>query len=174
MPTTRPGFWPFLRTDQARMRATRQLFEYWHSAQAGGRALRRAEIDPTAIKSILPFIILGDIEAAPFRVHFRLVGTSVVEFSRMDFSGRYLDELSYTARDSVDWADCYRHVHGRREAIIGNNEICFQDGKVALYEFAILPLLRGDDPAGSFIACEAYEGFDRLVAPDLQPVTQRD
>ena len=150
------------------------LFEYWRSAKAGGRTLCRTEIDPASIKAVLPFVILGDIEAAPFRVHFRLVGTSVVEFSQMDFSGKYLDELSYTARDSVDWAECYRHVHSRHEGIIGNNEIRFQDGKVALYEFAILPLLRGDDPAGSFIACEAYEGFDRLIAPDLHPVTRRD
>lgn len=173
MPDITSGFWPFTQPDQARMRATRRLFEYWLTGQALGIKFRRTDIDPSAIAEILPFIILGDIEADPFRVRFRLVGTSVVEFSRLDFSGKYLDELKYDARDSVDWRDCYRYVHAERQPIIGNNEISFVDGKVSIYEFSILPLWRDDDPAGSFIASEAYEGFDRLHIPDLEPVEQR-
>ena len=101
-----------------------------------------------------------------------LVGTSVAEFSRQDFTGRYLDELAYSARDSVEWQTCYRHIHGRRRPVIGDNRLSFTDGRVAIYEFAILPLRRGDDPAGSFIAAEAYEGFDRLDIAQLTPVTR--
>lgn len=167
------GFGPFCSADQARMRATRRLFAYWQDQVDRGVPFHRTDIDPSSIVEILPFVILGDIEASPFRVRFRLVGTSVVEFSRLDFSGRYLDELSYSARDSIDWSDCYRHVHATRQPIIGNNEISFVDGKISIYEFAILPLWRGDDPAGSFIASEAYEGFDRLHIPDLEPVEPR-
>lgn len=155
------------------MRATRRLFDYWLAATSEVDRFHRTDLDPAAIADILPFIILGDIEPDPFRVRFRLVGTSVVEFSRLDFSGRYLDELSYDTRDSVDWGDCYRHVHATRAPIIGNNEISFLDGKVSVYEFAILPLWRSDDPAGSFIASEAYEGLDRLHIPDLEPVEPR-
>jgi hypothetical protein len=167
------GFWPFVSVAQARMRATRRLFDYW-VAETGQRGqFHRTDLDPAAIADILPFIILGDIEVTPFRVRFRLVGTSVVEFSRLDFSGKYLDDLIYGARDSVDWSDCYRHVHAARAPIIGNNQISFLDGKVSTYEFAILPLWRGDDPAGSFIASEAYEGLDRLHIPDLEPVEPR-
>jgi len=166
------GFWPFNDVGQARMRATRQLFAYWRENIARV-PFRRTDIDPAAIVECLPFVILGDIEARPFRVRFRLVGTSVVEFSRLDFSGRYLDELHYGARDSVDWSVCYRHVHEERAPVIGNNQISFTDGKVDIYEFCILPLWRDDDPAGSFIAAEAYEGFDRHHIPDLEPVSSR-
>ena len=164
---------PFLTASQARKRVTRRLFEYWQGMRRDGVPPRRTEIEPERIKDILPFILLGDIEPSPFRVRFRLVGTSVAEFSRLDFSGKYLDELNYGARDSVDWSDCYAHVHDRREPVIGNNRISFLDGKVSTYEFCILPLWRGADPAGSFVASESYEGFDRFDIPDLEPVGKR-
>lgn len=167
------GFDRFEDPAQARMPATRALFAYWRGSWLDGMPPRRTGIDPAAITPILPFILLGDIEAAPFRVLFRLVGTSIADFSRQDFSGQYLDELAYEARDSIDWPQCYRFLHAERAAIIGVNDLSFADGRRTSYEFAILPLLRGADPAGSFIAIEAYNDFDRLSIPDLQPVTKR-
>lgn len=158
---------------QARRRVTRRLFEYWRGALRDGVPPQRTDIDPAEIKDILPFILLGDIEPAPFRVRFRLIGTSVAEFSRQDFSGRYLDELVYSARDSVEWRLCYKYIHKTHVGLIGDNRLTFTDGRIAIYEFAILPLRRGDDPAGSFIATEAYEGFDRFDIPDLTPVKRK-
>lgn len=166
------GVQPFHTADQARMRATRRLFEYWQGTLLDGAPPQRTEVDPAEIKDILPFVLLGDIEPAPFRVLFRLIGTTVAEFSRQDFTGRYLDELAYGARDSVEWRTCYAYIHDRHVGVVGDNQIRFTDGRVATYEFAILPLARGDDPVGSFIAVEAYEGFDRVHIPDLTPVTR--
>ncbi len=154
------------------MRVTRRLFEYWSGAPRDGVPPQRNEVDPAEIKDILPFVLLGDIQPTPFRVLFRLVGTVVVEFSRQDFSGRYLDELTYDTRDSVEWTQCYAHVHAHRIGVIGENRMSYTDDRVATYEFAILPLARGDDPAGSFIAVESYEGFDRYDIPDMTPVTR--
>ena len=167
------GFERFENASQARMPSTRRLFDYWRAGTAEGRSLRRTDIDPSAIKPILPLILLGDIETAPFRVLFRLVGTSVADFSRQDFSGKYLDELVYDMRDSVDWRDGYYFVHEERVGVLGVNDLRFTDGRVKSYEFAILPLQRGNDPAGSFIAIEAYDEFDRYVIPELNPVTRR-
>jgi hypothetical protein len=167
------GFERFVDLAQARMPSTRILLTYWRSACRDGVPPKRTEIDPAAIKSILPLILLGDIEPAPFRVRFRLIGTGVAEFSRQDFTGQYLDELVYDGRDSVDWEECYRFVHAERAGIVGINELKSSNGRVDTYEFALLPLLRGDDPAGSFIALEAYDDFSRLTIPDLNPVTTR-
>lgn len=158
----------------ARMPSTRALYDYWLSAWRDNLPPRRTDIDPAAIKRVLPFILLGDIEPDPFRVLFRLIGTSVADFSRQDFTGQYLDELIYGGRDSVDWQLCYRFVHQERVPLIGVNRLHFSDGRIATYEFALLPLLRGDDPAGSFVAIEAYDEFDRYQIPDITPVTTRD
>jgi len=155
------------------MAATRMLFDYWRDSHRGGLPLRRTEVDPSALKPILPFLLLGDIEPAPFRVLFRLIGTAVADFSRRDFSGKYLDELGYDTRDSVEWADCYRHIHAHRVGVVGINRLSFADGGHTSYEFAILPLQRGDDPAGSFIAIESYAHLSEFVIPDLTPVTER-
>jgi hypothetical protein len=163
---------PFLAASQARMRVSRRLFEYWQGVLRDGAPPQRTEIDPSAIKDILPFVLLGDIEPDPFRVLFRLIGTGVAEFSRQDFCGRYLDELVYDARDSVEWRICYEYIHGRHVGVVGDNVISYTDGRAATYEFAILPLARGHDPVGSFIAVEAYEGLDRMDIPDLTPVTR--
>ncbi len=154
------------------MPSTVELFAYWRANLHDGIPLSRSEVDPSVLRAILPFLLLCDIEPEPFRVLFRLIGTAVADFSRQDFSGRYLDELVYSARDSVSWPDCYRFVHGERCGLVGVNDLHFRDGRVTSYEFAILPLRRGDDPAGSFIAIEAYEDFDRLQIPDLTPVTR--
>lgn len=156
------------------MNSTRALYTYWLSAWRDNLPPRRTEIDPAAIKGILPFILLGDIEPDPFRVRFRLIGTGVADFSRQDFTGQYLDELVYSARDSVDWPQCYRFLHSERVGLVGINELHFADGRIATYEFALLPLLRGEDSAGSFIAIEAYDDFDRHQIPDITPVTTRD
>jgi hypothetical protein len=158
---------------QAGMPSTRTLFSYWRQTSRDGIPLQRHEIDPAALRDILPFLLLGDIETEPFRVLFRLVGTGVADFSRQDFSGKYLDELVYSARDSISWADCYRYVHDERIGVIGVNDLHFADDRITSYEFAILPLARGADPAGSFIAIEAYDNFDRLSIPDLEPVARR-
>lgn len=154
------------------MRVSRRLFEYWQGELRDGVPPQRTEVDPSAIKDILPFVLLGDIEPDPFRVLFRLIGTAIAEFSRQDFSGRYLDELAYDARDSIEWRGCYEYVHDRHVGVVGDNVISFTDGRVATYEFAILPLARGGGPAGSFIAVEAYDGIGRTSIPDLTPVTR--
>jgi hypothetical protein len=167
------GFADFQDISQATMSSTRALLVYWQASCRDGLPPRRTDIDPAAIKSILPLILLGDIEPDPFRVYFRLIGTGVAEFSRQDFSGQYLDELVYDERDSVDWHDCYRYIHARHVGVVGINELSFTDGSRTSYEFAILPLLRGDDRAGSFIAIEAFDGLNHLSIPDINPVTTR-
>ena len=167
------GVHRFVESGQARFPSTARLFDYWRNSRRDGIPIRRTEIDPVALRDVLPFLLLGDIEPAPFRVLFRLVGTAVAAFSRQDFSGRYLDELVYSARDSLDWTDCYRFVHAEHCPVVGVNHLHFADERVTSYEFAILPLLRDEDPAGSFIATEAYDDFDRLQIPDLLPVERR-
>ena len=155
------------------MASTRMLYTYWRDSHRDGLPLRRTEVDPSVLKPILPFLLLGDIEPAPFRVLFRLIGTAVAEFSRHDFSGKYLDELDYVTRDSIEWADCYRYIHGHRVGVVGINKLSFADGGHTSYEFAILPLQRGYDPAGSFISIESYAHLSEFLIPDLTPVTER-
>lgn len=159
--------------DQAKFAKTRALFAYWQGLQDGGRPTR-ASLDPVAMKPYLPNLLTGNIEPKPLRVLYKLVGTVVAEYSQCDFSNRYLDELSYSGRDDVDWAECYRQLHETRRPVTGECSLKGTAGRViASYEYAILPLWRDKDPAGSFVAIEVYDGIDTYRIPDWTKVTLR-
>jgi hypothetical protein len=165
------SFTAFDRPEQARFVKTRALFGYWQGLQAGGRP-SRTSLDPIAMKPYLSNLLTGNIEAEPFRVLYKLIGTTVAEYSQCDFSNRYLDELSYSGRDDVNWESCYRHVHGTHQPIVGQCSLKGTAGRIiASYEYAALPLWRGDDPAGSFVAIEVYDGIDTYRIPDWIKVT---
>jgi len=88
-----PPFKPFEHPEQARFEKTRALFTYWRKLLAERGRPARTDLDPAEMKPFLPNVVTGHIEAAPFRGLYRLVGTKVAEYSRLDFSNRYLDEL---------------------------------------------------------------------------------
>jgi hypothetical protein len=161
----------FLNVEDARSAKLRELFVYWQALHRDGRPGPRTSFDPTEVPKLLSSLLLGDIERQPFRVYFRLVGTRVADFSRLDFSGYYLDALDYRGRDSVEWIDCYRRVHDTGVGVVGFNRVTWEDDAPIEYEFAILPLARDDDPAGSFVAIEDYDGVERSAIPGIPPVT---
>ena len=161
----------FRRMEDARSAKIRALFAYWQSLRRDGRPGQRASFDPTEVPKLLSSLLLGDIETDPFRVYFRLVGTRVADFSRLDFSGYYLDALDYKGRDAIEWLDCYRRIHATGIGLVGTNRVTWEDDQPMAYEFAILPLARDGDPHGSFVAIEDYDTIERNAIPDLPPVT---
>jgi hypothetical protein len=162
------------RAEQVRSDKTRALYAYWQRLQAAGKPTR-GSLDPLQMKPYLANLLTGNVEADPFRVLYKLVGTTVVEYSQSDFSNRYLDELDYSGRDDVDWEACYRLMHSTRRPVFGECSLRGAAGRViASYEYAILPLWRGDDPAGSFVAIEVYDGIDSRRIPDWTKVTLKD
>ena len=161
----------FRQSEDARSAKIRELFTYWQRLRRDGRPGLRTSFDPTEVPSLLSSLLLGDIEADPFRVYFRLIGTRVADFSRLDFSGFYLDALDYKGRDAIEWRDCYRRIHGTGIGLVGFNRVTWEDDQPMEYEFAILPLARDGDPHGSFVAIEDYDTIERSAIPDMPPVT---
>jgi hypothetical protein len=160
----------FERAEQAHSEKARRLFDYWSRLQRNGRPGPRTAFDPTEVPSLLSSLLLGDMEADPFRVYFRLVGTRVAAFSRLDFSGYYLDALDYKSRDSIEWSECYRRVYETGVGVVGINRVTWPDQAPMEYEFALLPLARGTEPAGSFIAIEVYDLLDPNLIVDMPEV----
>ncbi|MBK8160188.1 MAG: PAS domain-containing protein [Rhodospirillaceae bacterium] len=71
-----------------------RLEVYWESCRRDRPTPLRTDIEPGDIADLLPNVVMAEIED-PFRVRYRLVGTKVVDFNRLDFTGRYLDELRW-------------------------------------------------------------------------------
>jgi hypothetical protein len=76
-----------------------ELCHYW-DGRRGDRAMpARADIDPIALKAILPYLMLVDVEPSPLRFRYRLVGTFAYEaregLAVRELTGRYADEVDY-------------------------------------------------------------------------------
>ncbi|HWK47135.1 MAG TPA: PAS domain-containing protein [Stellaceae bacterium] len=65
---------------------------YWRSKCAGREMPRRADIDPTEIRGLLPHLMLLDIDASG-RPKYRLIGTEVEQRIGYAVTGRYVDEI---------------------------------------------------------------------------------
>lgn len=53
------------------------VYRYWDAQRGGRRMPARRDIDPSAIKIALPYLLILAVEGDLFR--YRLVGTQVVE-----------------------------------------------------------------------------------------------
>jgi len=70
----------------------RQGFEYWRQKTAGRRMPSRADIDPTEIPRLLPFVRLVDV-LGPGRYRYRLVGTEVQKMHSSTATGQYVEDV---------------------------------------------------------------------------------
>lgn len=85
----------------------REFARFWR-AKADGAVPPRSTIDPPEIPHLLPLLVIVQLEPAPFRVRYRLVGTRVVESHGADYTGRYLDECGFLIESEL--LDCYSRV----------------------------------------------------------------
>lgn len=88
---------PFDRVTSSRVR---EFDAYWRSKIRGGSMPRREDIDPAEITSLLPFLVMVDIEHNPFRIRYRLCGT-LVSFYDEELTGKYLEELRNTTQEEI-------------------------------------------------------------------------
>jgi hypothetical protein len=97
------------------------LLAYWQR-QRGERAMpARADIEPADLKALLANIFMVDVEDAPFRLRYRLVGSALVDVLGHDIKGKYLDEMPLLFRTFAAGAyeevlkvrgPCYKEVNG--------------------------------------------------------------
>lgn len=135
--------------------------EYWCSlaptlAPGSPRGLpRRADFDPAEIAQLLPYVMIVDLEdedsgsprVAPFRIRYRLVGTAVVKFSGLDFTGAYLDELDFDICTTDDLSHAYGEIRSSRQPGLGLAFAEIEDEQVMDVEYLICPLRTQDAPA---------------------------
>ncbi|HXQ41333.1 MAG TPA: PAS domain-containing protein [Candidatus Udaeobacter sp.] len=117
----------------------RQLFAYWNRLRAGRIAPAWSEIDPAAIKALLPHIIVTEFLDDPFDVRFRLIGTMIVEAYGEDFMGRNLRSLEPTG--GVDlWLGLYASVVRERLPVCGRYSLSSDYVQTQYVDAGIFPL----------------------------------
>jgi len=140
-----------------------RLYDYWQHRRArrGGRLPKRGDIAPDEIKDLLPNIMIVDVERDPIRFRYRLVGTRVVEYNGVEFTGRYLGEIGWP--EEQDLIDGYTAVAKTREPVFGALAWELVSGAVGRCEFARLPLSEDGELASQILAMEDYD-FPQLEA----------
>ena len=120
------------------------LYRYWRSKCAPGALPSRADIDPAALRELLPRIGLIDVLREPdgpaFR--FRLAGTELVQRGGHDPTGRRFDEL-YRGEYLETVQETYRHVAEMGEPLLTHRIYPLVPKREFLrYERLLLPLAR--------------------------------
>lgn len=141
-----------------------RVSDYWFGL-AGGTVPERSLVDPSHIRWLLPYLIIVEFEAAPFRVLYRLSGTKVDEFTGLNLTGRYLDSFAGgTISEAVatlhrSYEECWRSgrpVEGRYIAQSAAN--CETE-----IRFGLFPL----NVDGAVRQCLAVEDYGPNYMPPL-------
>lgn len=117
----------------------RDLYAYWQKKKAGRRLPARADVEPTEIPRLLPWIALVEITENPQRFCFRLAGTQVENFYGAKVSGRWLDELDFSDQNAAI-ATQYAAAAQLGEPSVARFAFTKQDGRHIAYERVLLPL----------------------------------
>jgi hypothetical protein len=138
----------------------RRMHAYWLAA-CGERAMpRRADINPAELKPVLPNMALVDIKRDPFRVLYRLVGTTIVRYAKFDATGYHRDEF-VTANDE-DFLTIYAAAVESRRPIFGHDLLHLESGGKRPYEFAVFPLSSDGVTVDKCIDMDDYESLSAI------------
>lgn len=143
--------------DQVRSPFIRRLADYWEEKKAGRRIPDRSDFDLADLRSVLPYMIVVDIEPDPFRVFYRLAGTKVVEMNGLELKGLYLDELGGEQADFIEGGlAAYRRAWENQASEYGAYMWHTPRGAECVVEFGIFPVTYNGKPT----QCLAAEDWD--------------
>lgn len=75
-----------------------RAFQYWEG-KCGARPMpRRADIDPSEITRLLPYLQITELLEGTGRIRYRLIGTAIVAAYGAELTGKYFDEVFSGAR----------------------------------------------------------------------------
>ena len=148
------------------------LLQYWNKVRGTRDFPSRDDIDPAALKPLLPHLFMLTAEYEPFRVCYRLVGTEIVRFAKFDFTGRYADALHFQDDAGADWTSFYRESMEARRPGHGIYHWSV-DGLRRWIEFLICPLSSDGTVIDRFIALEDYEHLNVVEIDTLPPVAEQ-
>ncbi|MFC7048496.1 PAS domain-containing protein [Emcibacter nanhaiensis] len=94
-----------MKLDDIPVESLQTLFTYWNEIR-GSRAMpARVDIEPARLASILPMLVLIDVESDPMRFKIRLMGSENVKVAGEDMTGRYIETLNSYDRlyENLTW-----------------------------------------------------------------------
>jgi hypothetical protein len=154
----RPPHQSFAALDDVQSPRIRQLHGYWKSKCNDVVPPPRSAIEPAEIRLLLPFLLLAELHAEPFRITYRLVGTAVARAHGDDFTGRDHDAVSSLAESGIDAS--YRRVLTSARPVFGKTGLYAGDNSWIPFEYALFPLSDNGKTVNKCLAIECAGPFD--------------
>jgi hypothetical protein len=120
------------------------LYAYWQRKLNGRRMPARSDIDPLDLKSVLPQLILLDVQSDPLDFRHRVAGTRTYDIFGFDLTGRSVRDIEPRAFSDGVWASLVELTRDRAPQHV-HLEFATADGYARSYRVLRLPL--GDDGA---------------------------
>jgi len=117
-----------------------RIFGYWQDQCRARSMPAKRDIDPAALKPLLPYLMIAEIHAAPLRVRYRLVGTEAVRMARGDYTGHWLHESGWAGDEIASYVQQYSLLLETRRPLLGTGHLIRSDGKEAVFEWGKFPL----------------------------------
>ena len=130
------------------------VFDYWRSKR-GARAMpARQDIDPAELASVLPYLMLIDVEDGP-RFRYRLFGTAVVEAFGMDPTGQYIDVVMVGAYKTF-LLDLYMDILARQKPVYSTSIYGTKRDARMWTQRLMLPLSSDGEHVDKVLACQVF------------------
>jgi len=91
-----PGVLPGRASPMVRGQVVRQGYAYWCARQRPGRLPSRRDIDPVALRGLLPQVLLLDVQCEPWDFRFRLIGGNLLYHLGADWTGEWMTRVPET------------------------------------------------------------------------------
>jgi hypothetical protein len=146
------------------------LGSYWESL-AGGAVPERSALDIAKIVPLLPYVMLMEVDPAPFIVRYRLTGTKIDDWVGLNVTGRTLNEFVPGDRtgSSAYLMACYEKSWRTAQPVIGAYDWPSVGGNPLRIWFGIFPL-KLDGELRQFLVVEDFAA----VPDDAEPLPWLD
>ncbi|HEV2549391.1 MAG TPA: PAS domain-containing protein [Stellaceae bacterium] len=127
------------------------IYRYWNDKRRGRAMPQRADIDPTEIVRLLPYVFMVGVERDPLRFKYRLIGTAICEFLGRDFTGRTVDATNYSAEQAAELQKINSAVVDNARPVACKGTVFYIPGREWMLTEAILLQLSKDGLAVDII-----------------------
>ena len=146
----------YLDSGQIKSGRVQQLYAYWLARRdAAGGIPTRAQFDPIDLRGLLPNLYIVDVEQNPQRFRYRLVGTAVVDYNQMEFTGRYLGGIGWDEEQAL--LAQYTRVLESRGPVFGYYDWILRSGAKGRAEYGLFPLANEPGAIVQVIGVEDYD-----------------
>jgi hypothetical protein len=143
----------------ATARGCQEVFAYWSSLRATGRLPCRAQIDPVALKRLLPTISLIDVQRLPAGRGYRqrLAGTGLYPVYGREITGRLIEEI-YSEAELGYWREQLDQVVETARPAVGCQSVTTPSGAASSVLWIRLPLASDGERVDMILGYDAVIG----------------